>query len=196
MGSLSPSVMLGFLQQGIGLAQAFGGREVSYRSNAQDERLALAQLQERQAMSQQQAAQQATLEKQQMALSAQAYEDERRAALKRAVARQRAVFGASGAAQGTGSSQAVLLGLYDETQEELARREQLDTLRNAALDQNISQQKSLNVLQYEQLKQRQKLNNAVSTYDRINNFVDFGLGSAAWGLDIYNATQAAKAAER
>lgn len=192
MGSLAPSTMLNFLQQGIGLAQTFGGQELAYRRDVKDESRALAELQERQALSQQQAAEQTALEKQQLAASAQAYEDQRRAALKRAVARQRAAFGGSGIAQGSGSSQAVLLGLYNETEEELAQRERMDNLRSSALDQNLSQQKSLNVLQYEQLKQRQKLDNAVSTYNRVNNFVDFGVGSAVLGLNIHNANQAAK----
>ena len=52
----------------------------------------------------------------------------------RAVARQRANFGSSGISSDSGSGQAVLLGLFDETEDELARREQLDNLRNRALD--------------------------------------------------------------
>lgn len=175
MGSLNPLSAIGFLQQGLGLVQNLTAPQVQYRQAAQNDELALAQLQEKQELGEQQATQQAALERQQIAVAAQANEEERRAALKRAVARQKSLFGASGAAQGTGSSQAVLLGLYNETEDELAQREKLDALRMNALDQNLAQQRSINVLQYEQLRQRQNLSSAVNQYNRSNDWLDGGL---------------------
>ena len=86
---------------------------------------------------------------------AKAAEDERRAALRRAVARQNARFGASGIGGSGGSAEAVLLGLFDESEEDLASRERLDNLRNRSLDLNVAQNSSLNVLQRSQLQQRQ-----------------------------------------
>lgn len=177
MGSLSPvASVISAVTQGIGLASSFSRNEMVYRTNQDAERQALQQLQERQALSEQQAAQQANLDRQNIAAQAQTAEENRRTALKRAVARQRAQFGGGGIAQGTGSSQAVLLGLYNESEAELAQRERLDNLRYGAIDQNLSQQRSLNVLQYEQLKQRQKLNNLTSNYDRANSYLDLGAG--------------------
>jgi hypothetical protein len=119
---------------------------------------ALRQLQERQALQQQQTAQSAALEKQRLATEAAQNESKRRAALRRAVARQRASFGAQGIGSGGGSSQAVLLGLFDETEDELAQRAEMDRLRTQALDLDSNQQNSLNLLQTTQLAQRNRLN--------------------------------------
>ncbi len=58
---------------------------------------------------------------------------------------------------GSGSAQAVLLGLFDESEDERTKREELDSLRLTALDQNIGQSRALNVLQRTQLAERQRL---------------------------------------
>ena len=122
------------------------------------EDLALKQLKQQQALEEKQLAQQNKLAKEQIALQTAQDEEQRRAALRRAVARQRAQYGASGVSSSGGSSEAVLLGLMNETEDELFRREQLDTLRNKALNQDFTQTKSLNLLQSTQLKERQSLN--------------------------------------
>jgi hypothetical protein len=119
--------------------------------------LALAQLKSQQALAQQTAAQQAALAKQQLQAQAQSAEDERLSTLRRAVARQRAAYGAQGLSGGDGSSQAVLLGLFDESDEEKKNRDQIDALRPAAVDQNIAAQAGADILQLSQLQQRQKL---------------------------------------
>ncbi len=77
------------------------------------------------------------LQRKQNQLSQQAYEQDRKDALKRAVAKQRARIGASGSTL-EGSGEAILLGLFDETDEELARREELDQLKEEALRQSSS----------------------------------------------------------
>ncbi|MGN7437997.1 MAG: hypothetical protein ACTHOO_05065 [Alcanivorax sp.] len=152
MGALVPVLTSALVTQGVGLA-------VNEFSRRQSQDQALEQLQERQALQQQQQAQDAALQKQQIALSAAQNEDERKAALKRAVARQRASFGSQGVGSGAGSSQAVLLGMFEETEDELSRREELDNLRLNAVDLNVSQSNALNVLQRTQLQERNNLNN-------------------------------------
>ena len=125
-----------------------GGR----KKETQD--LALQQLQERQALQQQQLSQSNALERERIATQAALDEEERRAALRRAVSHQRANFGASGVSANSGSGQAVLLGLFDETEDDLARREQLDNLRSRAFDLSETQTRSLNLLQATQLAER------------------------------------------
>ena len=164
MGAITPiasglTTLVGALStanQIVGSIQTLTGN--SSQSQAQD--LALEQLQERQALSAAQLAQNNALESERVALEAAQDQEDRLAALRRAVARQRASFGGSGISQGSGgSSQAVLLGLFDETQDDLAQREQLDALRSTALDLDASQANSLNLLQATQLKERQNLTN-------------------------------------
>lgn len=185
MGSLNPVGMLGIYQQGIGLVDALVRGESAHRQNARSEEVALEQLKQQQALQQQQSMQNVALEKRQIAAQSEINEQNRRAALKRAVARQRARFGGSGISQGSGSSEAVLLGMFDETEEELAQRERLDSLRSGALDQRLAQSNSLNVLQYEQLRQRQDLNNVSSNYGRYKNMLDVGLGAIDMGERWY-----------
>lgn len=152
MGALVPVLTSALVTQGVGLA-------VNEFSRRQSQDQALEQLQERQALQQQQRAQDAALQKQQIALSASQDEEKRKAALKRAVARQRASFGSQGVGSGAGSSQAVLLGMFEETEDELSRREELDNLRLNAVDLNVNQSNALNVLQRTQLQERNNLNN-------------------------------------
>lgn len=61
------------------------------------------------------------------------FEDDRRDRLKRAAASQRARFGASGVSM-AGSGSAVLLGLSEQTDEEIDRRASLNRLKQNALD--------------------------------------------------------------
>ena len=137
----------------VSSVQTLSGNDTS------SEELALKQLKEQQRLQQKQLAQQNALEREQVALQALQDEEDRRAALRRAVARQRASFGASGVSSGSGSSQAVLLGLVDETEDELAQREALDNLRSQALSLDEAQTRSLTLLQATQLSERNALNN-------------------------------------
>src|SRR5262245_24433879 len=79
------------------------------------EKMALKQLKQRQKLEERQAAQSADLQRQQLALQTAQSDEERRQALRRAVARQRAQFGASGVTPTGGSADAVLLGLFNES---------------------------------------------------------------------------------
>ncbi len=116
----------------------------------------------------------AALEKRQIALNAQVLEEERRNALRRAIARQKAVYGASGTDSSTGSGQAVLLGLVSDSEDERARRQALDTLKTASADQAVAQQQRINTLQLTQLRERDKYNQYTAAYDlgsAVNNML-------------------------
>jgi len=108
-----------------------------------------------QALLQQQAQQDATLQRQQMQTQTDQAEQQRRQALKRAMAKQRAYYGAQGVSTDSGSAEAVLLGMFQESDEERANREKLDQLRSQALSQSQAQTQQLNLLQQTQLKERQ-----------------------------------------
>ena len=135
------------------------------RSNLRAQQgLALQQLQAQQDQDMSRAQADAALERDKIAAQAQSAEETRRAALKRAVARQRATFGASGIdTASSGSAQAVLLGLFDESEAEKAQREKLDTLRLGAIDQDLGQRNSLNILQRTQLAQQQQLQQSINS---------------------------------
>mgnify|MGYP006197385875 FL=1 len=100
---------------------------------------------------------QAALERERLAADASAADEKRRAALRRAVARQRASFGAQGTGSNDGSAEAVLLGLFEETDTDRAQRARLDDIRDRFITQDLSAKNRINVLQRAQLAERQKL---------------------------------------
>jgi len=169
MGGMTP-----VLSKGLGLVNTLSGGSLPFvgaasqilgtvsavqdlrQSRAQDA-TALRQLQERQALAQSQMTAEADLKKQGIALEAGQAEQERRDALKRAVARQRAEFGAQGVDSANGSGQAVLLGLFQESEDERKKREATDALRTAALDQSLNQARQSNLLDVAQLAARNKV---------------------------------------
>lgn len=122
-----------------------------------DQDKALDMLKQRQKLAQAQLEAGTALEKEKLVAQSEADNQSRLTALRRAVARQRAQFGARGVGSSGGSSNAVLLGLFDETEEELAQRERLDSIRTKALDLDVSNSRSLNLLQATQLAQKQNL---------------------------------------
>jgi hypothetical protein len=126
--------------------------------------LAMQQLRAQQGLAEMTAVEQAALDRQNIAANAQNAEAARRTALRRATARQRATFGAQGLSANDGSGEAVLLGLFDESDADRQSRERLDTLRNQAIDQNLDQQQRINVLQRTQLQERQSLDRALSGF--------------------------------
>lgn len=125
----------------------------------QDQAMAALKAQQNQSMKE--AQQSAAAERERLNLTAQQDDARRRAALKRAVAKQNARFGASGITGGTGGSrEAVLLGMYNETDEERKQREDLDRLRFNALDTNLDNMSQRNILELSQLAERQRLQRA------------------------------------
>lgn len=139
----------------LGAANSVVGTLEDYQSRSGNR--AYDQLKEQSDLALQNAAEQAALQKEQIRLTAEQAESERRSALRRAVARQRAQFGASGVGSSGGSSQAVLLGLFDESDEDRRQREALDSLKTNAVDQGYAQQSRINILQLTQLKERDRL---------------------------------------
>ena len=103
-------------------------------------------------------------EQQQMAMNeriraadARFAESERLQTLRRAVARQRARFGAQGIGSGGGSSEAVLLGFFEESEQEKLKREQLDNLRNQSERLDVEGRHSLNLLELTSQAERRNL---------------------------------------
>ena len=178
MGSLSSIVpvvssigspALGTVTQ---LASAVGAFDQSDAKRRREEQiaqqklaLALAQLQQNQAAQLSNLETQIGLDRQKLEADSQAAEEQRLSALRRAMARQKTQFASQGLSSGgSGSSEAVLLGLFEESEDERQERARLDEIRNRALDHEFSAQKSLNVLQRSQLKERQRLQRALSDY--------------------------------
>lgn len=119
--------------------------------------LALKQLQDQQDTLTKQAEDNISLDKRKSSVNIEVKEKARRDALKRAVSRQRAKFGSRGISSNSGSSEAVLLGLFEDSEDEKKKGEQLNNLRFKAIDQNLDHKKSLNLLQTTQLKEKHDL---------------------------------------
>jgi hypothetical protein len=164
------------ITQGASLINNAISKDHSARDQEQSQKLALQQLKEQQDESLRRAQEDADAQRANIALQSQTDEQQRRDALKRAVARQRAEFGASGLSPTGGSADAVLLGLFDETERDRAARDALDNWRFNTIDQNLMQQSRQNVLQRTQLEQKQKLN-GLSGY---NDDFKTGIGAANW----------------
>lgn len=147
--------------QVLGAANSVAGTLQNYQDRSGNR--AYDQLKAQSDLSLQNAAEQAALQKEQLRLTGEQAEVERRSALRRAVARQRAQFGASGIGSSGGSSQAVLLGMFDESDEDRQQRESLDALKTSAIDQGYAQQTRINTLQLTQLKERDRLKNVSAT---------------------------------
>jgi len=133
--------------------------------NTSSSDVALKQLQQQQNLQQQLAYENAQLKREEILLNAQDSEKERKSALKRAVARQRANFGARGVGSQADSSEAVLLGLFEESEEDKESRERLDAIKLKSLDQNLFQQNRVNTLKRTQLSEKEKIGNTSSLFD-------------------------------
>lgn len=145
----------------------FGENEAERRSRQlqKEQQLALKQLRQQQDAQIRTMDEQAAADRAALASGAASEEQRRLAALRRAVARQRAQFGGSGLSSADpGSAQAVLLGLFEESDQDRQERERLDNIRNAAIDRNLDTQKRLNVLQLNQLRERQKFQRETAGY--------------------------------
>ncbi len=177
-GLSSAAGVIGPALQGLNVLSSIVQTGDDFSSQRRAEEQSLKELQQRQQEDMRAAQEDAALEREKIALESEAAERERRDALKRATARQRARFGSSGIDTNTSSSaQAVLLGLFDESEEERQEREALDDLRNRALDSDLAQRSRLNVLQQTQLKERNKLNN-VSSANSLTRGLISGASSA------------------
>jgi hypothetical protein len=139
-------------------------QEEQRRQLMAQQNVALQQLQQKQQLDSASREQQAALERERMAVDTAAAEQERMAALRRAVARQKASFGAQGIGSDGGSSEAVLLGLFEESDEERQERERIDDVRGRMIDEDMAAQDRINVLQRSQLEERQEIERLASGY--------------------------------
>lgn len=149
-----------------GVVDSFGGKsdqDAHARLRAQQD-LAMKQLKAQQRLGDINAQEESNLARQRIAADAASVEEGRRVALRRAMARQRAQFGAQGIDADDGSGEAVLLGLFQESDVERAQRERLDTLRNRAIDEAMEERSRINVLQRAQLKERHQLDRALAGF--------------------------------
>ncbi len=160
MGAVVPLLTSTLITQGVAMATRNAGNEQ-----------ALTQLKQRQELQQRQSAADAALAKEQIALKAAQDNEGRKKALKRAVARQRANFGAQGIGSGAGSSQAVLLGLFEESEDEQRKRSDLDNLRLKSIDQDVSHSRALNVLQRTQLEEKTRLDRYANLGGRVSSAI-------------------------
>ena len=176
MGGISSAFQyIPIVKEGLGIVSSALSGNSSYRAQEESQKQALRQLQQAQALQQKQSQAEAELARENIAVQSRASEEARLSALRRAVARQKAQFGSSGVGSSGGSARAVLLGLFDETEEELAEREKLDNLRNRALDLSLTSQNSMNVLQRTQLQERQKIDRLSSRVDKYSSPLGSGL---------------------
>ncbi|HNQ92211.1 MAG TPA: hypothetical protein PKI93_04695 [Alphaproteobacteria bacterium] len=106
--------------------------------------------------------QNAALHKKQNLFDLQNAETERRTKLKKLISAQRAQFGSGGIRSGAGSSEAVLEGLFSDSDIERQQGEGDVALANQKINQGITQQRQLNLLQKEQLRQKTILNTLLS----------------------------------
>jgi hypothetical protein len=125
--------------------------------------LAMKQLQTSQVQEKAQAERNAQLDRKNIALQADQDAVRRRKALKRAMAKQKASRGASGTSAG-GSGEAVLLGLYNESDDEARQRENLDKIRYNALDNDLYTLSERNILEKQQLSEQQRLQRVKSQF--------------------------------
>lgn len=118
--------------------------------------LVMKRLREQQSLDEQKAAEEAALKREEIQTRASLDESDRRNALRRAVARQRARLGASGIAASEGSGEAILLGLFEESDDLREEREKIDRLRLAEVETDLGQIERRNILEQTQLAERQR----------------------------------------
>lgn len=151
MGSLTSA--LGPIFQAGSALGTVAGVVRPFVKNAQSEN----QLQAKNEQEQKALAQNIALQKEQNQLASAQAEEMRQSALKRAIARQKAIFGARGSGDPSGSSEAVLLGQFQESEAERVARQRSDALRDKALDQSFNQKRQSNLLEQEQQRQKNLL---------------------------------------
>ena len=119
----------------------------------------------------QQIQQKSILEKEQLNLKSQEDEKQRQRSLRAAIARRKASLGGQGVGSSDGSGNAVLLGIYDETEEERSDRQKTDNLRTKIIDTELDQKRRVNTLQLAQLKEKNRINKYTSAWDSIGSLL-------------------------
>ncbi len=121
----------------------------------QNQQQSVDQLRQRQRQEEREAQQRSALELEKLEVEKAQAEEDRLNSLKRAVARSRANSSARGVSTtGGGSSDAVLLGLHGESEEDRQRREELDKIRTQSIEQSLDSVQQNNLLELSQAKSR------------------------------------------
>ena len=172
MGAIVPTITqltsaIGAADSLVSTVRGFGETPQQQTDNSEEllraqQRMALQQLKARQDADARTAAEQSALSREKMRAEADVAESERLSALRRAVARQRAAYGANGIGNTDGSAEAVLLGMFEETDADRVKGERLDDIKNRALSQGQAAQQRLDILQASQLRQKQQLGRAAA----------------------------------
>lgn len=141
------------IAKGIGDYRDDSG-QAAYENMRRQSEIQLAGLQQKQ-----------TIERQQIALDKEKADQDRARKLRSAIATQRAAYGAGGVGSSSGSSQAYLLGLIGDAEEEGRTASAAADLRNRILDNTYNTQQSLNMLTLTQMKERNRLRGVTALYD-------------------------------
>lgn len=144
-----------------GIAKQWSGSDADAERAAQKQ--AENALKAEQRLEERTAAQNLALEKAKIKAESDAASAARQDALRRAVAKRRAAFGASGIAADDGSAEAVLLGLSQDSDRDAAERQTLDTLKLTALDDSFASLRARNLLELSELQGK----NAIRDLSRI-----------------------------
>lgn len=165
-GLTSAMGLIQSLDSAYDTVQSFGtNEEEEYRKALKAEQnLALKQLQAKQALTQSSLEADVAQEKAELLLEKQQTESARLKALKRAVAKQRANFAGQGISSSGGSSEAVLLGLFEDSEDDQETSDTLSALKTKALESSLAENKALNVLQRTQLLEKQALEREIQGF--------------------------------
>lgn len=109
------------------------------------------------------------LRKEQNRLDLQDKERDRQERLRAALAKQRAAFGASGTGSSSGSAQASLLRLFDESEQDGQAMSEAASIQNRILDQEYANRQSINMLEETQLKERRRLGGVTALYNGLSS---------------------------
>lgn len=143
------------INSAAGIAKQWSGSEASADRAAQRQAEAALKAQNRQ--EERAAAQSIALEKAKLKAESDAATAARQDALRRAIAKRRAEFGASGITADDGSAEAVLLGLSQESERTQAERDTLDRLKETALDDSLANLRAKNLLELSELQGKNAL---------------------------------------
>jgi hypothetical protein len=146
-------------------AQQLTGRDnrTAQRSMRLQQDQAMRALEQDQVQSQAELERTAKAEREQIVLQADQDATRRRNALKRSMAKQNALRGAGGTST-SGSAEAVLLGLVNDTEDDNQNRKQLDQIRYNAIDNDVYTLNQRNILEQQQLSDRHRLDRAISDF--------------------------------
>ena len=151
--------------QALSLASSIAGTVDQYRDDSgqrkyeeekQKHAIAMAGLQ-----------QETALKKEQNRLALQAEDADRLRRLRAEIAKQRAIYGASGIGSGGGSSQAYLLGLVDSSDEEARETSVATAIRNRILDSEYTSKSLLSALDVTQAKEKKNLKQVTALYNAL-----------------------------